>query len=75
MKSFKRYSKAALLMTLMTGCAKAPFNVCPPLIVYSNEFQQEATKELDTCLDCENVRYLLNDYKAVRDSLRVCLKR
>lgn len=62
------YKPLLIVLILMTGCQKVPFNGCPTLRDYTRAFQIEAFLEPKG----ERTKEMLDDYVALRDQVRAC---
>lgn len=63
--------------SLLTGCATAGFEsggvaVCPPVVEYSREFQEQAAEELALLPEGSAVAEMLSDYAVMREQARAC---
>lgn len=66
---------AAILMTLLSGCATVGSNTtfvtrCPPLTSYSKATQRKAAEDLRKLPPGSPVRDLVSDYGRLRDACR-----
>lgn len=57
---------------LSSGCAIKTISVCPPVIPYTDEFQERAADELEALPDDSAVGVMVEDYLVTRDMLRAC---
>ena len=56
----------------MGGSEPAPVAVCPPVVEYSEEFQERAGEELVMLPVGSAIIEMLNDYAVMREQARVC---
>lgn len=56
----------SLLLSMCTSFGVS----CPPVVTYTEEFQEQASQELPNAGPA--VQQLVNDYGAARDAARVC---
>lgn len=64
----------ALFMTcgFISACTPTITNVCPPIQVYSKEFNKELADEVEKLPDGSLIIRALIDYTNLRDQLRIC---
>lgn len=62
---------AAILCAFLAGCTPAPARViCPPLVNYTQQEQQEAANELATHPELRTLRTFMTDYGNERGECR-----
>lgn len=64
-----------LVALFLVGCGTVPSDfivVCPPIPNYSESFQSQLAKELETLPDSSVLHVVIHDYLALRDKLREC---
>ncbi len=69
----KRLMPIWAIMAVVTGCTPNITNVCPPIQVYSKEFNKELAAEIESLPGNSLIPRVLSDYISLRDQLRVCL--
>ncbi|MBL8686699.1 MAG: hypothetical protein JNK86_04455 [Alphaproteobacteria bacterium] len=69
----KRLMLIGSLIAVVTGCTPAITSICPPIQVYSNEFNNQLANEVKKLPDNSLILRVLSDYISLRDQLRVCL--
>ena len=64
----------AIAVSLLAGCAAAPFDAapCPPVVNYSREFLARAADELASLPVGSAIEQMLADYQVLRDQARAC---
>lgn len=67
----------AIATSLLTGCATVGSDVsglaaCPPVVEYSNEFQELAAEELALLPEDSVIAEMLSDYAVMRQQARAC---
>ena len=65
----------AIATSWLTGCAAAGFEsggvaVCPPVVEYSREFQEQAAEELALLPEGSAIAEMLSDYAVMRQQAR-----
>ena len=65
----------AIATSWLTGCAAAGFEsggvaVCPPVVEYSREFQEQAAEELALLPEGSAIAETLSDYAVMRQQAR-----
>lgn len=58
------------MMPLLSGCSKEHINVAPPVVPYSEEFQNKVAQEIIKG-SCPASTEMLKDYSVMRDQARV----
>ncbi len=60
----------AILSALLSGCATARSNGCPPLVAYPREFTARAASEYGRLPQASALKTLITDYGKMRDACR-----
>lgn len=76
----RRLAVLVIATSWLTGCAAVGFETggvgaCPPVVVYSREFQARAAEELARLADGSAIAEMLSDYVVMRDQARACEQR
>jgi len=75
----RRLAVLVIATSWLTGCATAGFDpqgqACPPVVVYSPEFQVRAAKELALLPDGSAIVEMMAEYAVMREQARACAGR
>ena len=75
--SMRRLAVLAITTSLLTGCATVSSDVeglaaCPPVVEYSEDFQESAAEELALLPEASAIVEMLSDYAVMREQARTC---
>lgn len=75
--SMRRLAALAIATISLSGCATGVSKsrvvaTCPPVVVYSREFQARAADELDLLPKESAIAEMLADYGVMREQARAC---
>lgn len=62
----------SILLLFLVACSPTITNVCPPIEVYSKEFNKELAAEIEALPDSSLIPRVLSDYISLRDQLKTC---
>lgn len=68
----KRLMLIGSLIAVVTGCTPAITSICPPIQVYSNEFNKELAAEIEALPDNSLIPRVVSDYISLRDQIKTC---
>ncbi len=56
----------------LTACSPTITSVCPPIEVYSKEFNKELAAEIEALPDNSLIPRVVSDYISLRDQIKTC---
>jgi len=62
----------SILLLFLVACSPTITNVCPPIQVYSKEFNKELAAEIEALPDSSLIPRVVSDYVSLRDQLKTC---
>ena len=73
----QRLAVLAIATISLTGCATVSSDVeglaaCPPVVEYSEDFQESAAEELALLPEGSAIMEMLSDYAVMREQARTC---
>lgn len=77
-RCWKRWLAVLAIATIsLTGCATVSSDVeglaaCPPVVEYSEDFQESAAEELDLLPGGSAIAEILSDFAVMREQARAC---
>lgn len=60
------------LFLFLAACSPTITNICPPIEVYSKEFNKELAAEIEALPDNSLIPRVVSDYISLRDQLKIC---
>lgn len=64
--------KHLILLLFVAACSPTITNVCPPIEVYSKEFNKELAAEIEALPDSSLIPRVVSDYISLRDQIKTC---